>query len=112
MTVDVDYSYSSASGSGNGVGISIVHESGATNNELVAFNNPGLVGTTSSILDIAVLAGDRLHFRYDNWGNAGGDIYRGNVTITSPNVIPEPSTFALAALALIGLACCRRRRRN
>ena len=52
-----------------------------------------------------------LDFRYTVLGAVGefdGDLI---AIVTEPPVVPEPSTFILAALALVGLVACHRRRR-
>ena len=43
------------------------------------------------------------------WNNNGGDIALDFINVT---IVPEPSTFALATLGLLGMAVCGRRRRK
>lgn len=113
MTINVDYAYSSATSGlefGDGVGLSIVHASGLSTPSLLGFNNPGAGGASDSILGLNVLAGDVLHFRFDNWANATGDIYRASIEI---NQVPEPAAFSTCLVAgllgLLGYCWCKRR---
>ena len=84
MSIDVDWAYAKRMTVGaNGVGMSVLHQSGATNTQLRAFGNPE--GATGAFDNVAVLAGDKLHFRFDNWGDAGGDITRADIIVTELN---------------------------
>jgi hypothetical protein len=56
---------------------------------------------------LGLLAGDSVDFRVGHRGGIIGDTMLLEVTAT---VVPEPSTFALTALTLRGLAATRRRR--
>lgn len=84
MTVDVAWEYAKRMTVGaNGVGLGVLHESGGVNTSLREFGDPdGAAGTFETL---AVLAGDKLHFRFDNWGNAGGDITWADITVTAVN---------------------------
>lgn len=106
MTIDVDWAYAKRMEAGlTGVGMDVLHESGGANTYLRSFQNPE--GATGTFDDLVMLAGDSLHFRFDNWGDAGGDITWADITVTQ---IPEPGSLALFGLSALGLLSRRRRR--
>lgn len=113
MTIDVRYLFGHAMDAGNGIGYSIVLRSGATDTVLVDWGQGdsyiGRPGLASDLLKLEVKAGDRLFFRFDNWGDAGGDVSRAAIFISE---VPEPSSMALCVLGLVGLLVCGRRRRG
>ena len=79
--VDIDYSWADAMpGIGNGVGLRIWHNSTV----IAGWLDPTAAGSYT-IEGLSVTAGDRLYFEYDCWANAGGDITRTAITITSPD---------------------------
>ncbi len=81
MSIDVDWAYAKRMTIGvNGVGMGVLHQNGATNTQLRALGNPE--GATGAFDNLAVQAGDKLHFRFDNWGDAGGDITWADITVT------------------------------
>lgn len=89
MSVDVAWAYAKRMTIGtDGVGMSVLHESGGANTQLRAFGNPE--GATGTFDNLAVTTGDKLHFRFDNWVDAGGDITWGDITVTQLSA-PGPS---------------------
>lgn len=108
MAIDVDWSYAKRMTIGvNGVGMGVLHESGGGNMVLRPFGNPE--GAAGSFDNLAVLAGDKLHFRFDNWGDAGGDITWADIRVSQ---IPEPTALTLIGLAGLGLLVRRRSRQS
>jgi hypothetical protein len=105
MTVDVGWEYAKRALDGaDGVGMGVLHESVGPNTVLRGFADPD--GANGTFDNLAVLAGDSLHFRFDNWPTAGGDITWADITVTQ---IPEPGSLALLSFTAIGLLMRRRR---
>jgi hypothetical protein len=94
MTVDVEWEYAKRALDGaTGVGMGVLHESGGANVELRAFANPE--GASGMFDNLAVLAGDSLHFRFDNWGDAGGDITWAAIVVSEVDPLdPNITSFA------------------
>jgi len=90
-TVDIDYSFSNVPNDGNGVAVGIFHNS----SELRALSNPGLAGTSATISGRATTAGDRLFFIYNIDGNAGNDVTRTAITITTLDRPPDGTLFII-----------------
>jgi MYXO-CTERM domain-containing protein len=62
-------------------------------------------GTNDVVLRFAPLANTAVHRQI--WGINGFELSQ-----AAPEIIPEPSTFLIWALGLLGLAWCGRRRRT
>ncbi len=90
-TVDIDYSFSNVPNDGNGVAVGIFHNS----SELRALSNPGLAGDSATISGRATTAGDRLFFIYNIDGNAGNDVTRTAITITTMDRPPDGTLFII-----------------
>jgi hypothetical protein len=86
MTINADWAYQVRATGSDGVGLGVLHESGGSNTVLRNFANPE--GATGTFSNLNVLAGDKLHFRFDNWPTAVGDITWADITVNKVSATP------------------------
>ncbi|NQU10820.1 PEP-CTERM sorting domain-containing protein [bacterium] len=84
---------------------------GALGGEPGSQNTGDFAGSSSTLVGLTIGAGDSLFYRHleDNIGGTSGLIVRPTQVAAA---VPEPGSFGLATLALLGLALFGRRRRR
>jgi hypothetical protein len=104
------------------IGMPESHGNAPTNGEAIDVTSGGSLIVDNASADVnldglganpdplALAHGESFTITAVDTGAGAGDGFRMNAF--SFNVVPEPSTFLLAALGLLGLAACGRRRRR
>ena len=101
MEINVHYTAAVFSTSANGVGLRIMKRIADVDTPIVTTEIDG--GIADTLTRIIVDGGDQLFFRFDNRGNAGGDITRVGITIEGTPLQPgepvgmQPAGGAVAA---------------
>lgn len=111
MVIEVHYNFAPAARAGNGIGFEIIQRTGGSDRHVVYVANIGN-GITNDLNSIVLNGGDQLFFRFNNSGDAGGDISRagivinGRAPVSADALAPQPSggtgDFTFVAPALGG----------
>ncbi len=80
MVIDVHYTFGSASPQSNGIGYEIIKRRSAVDTKMVTLENIGK-SLANDLNGIAVGKGDQLFFRFNTFGDPGGDIARAEIRI-------------------------------